>query len=66
MHKVLLIGLGYHARRIHVPILKELSSTAQLVAVVDVEQERELITKYVSDHNLSPELCFLSIKRLGP
>lgn len=60
MHKVLLIGLGYHARRIHVPILKELSSTAQLVAVVDVELERELITKYLGDHGLSPELCFLS------
>lgn len=37
-----------------------MSSTAQLVAVVDVEQERELIAKYVYDHGLSPELYFLS------
>lgn len=60
MHKVLLIGLGYHARRIHVPILKELATTAQLVVVVDIEQERDLITKYVKDQGLNPELYFLS------
>jgi len=60
MHKVLLIGLGYHARRIHVPILKELAETVQLTAVLDIEQEKELITKYVSDQNLKPDLYFLS------
>lgn len=60
MHKVLLIGLGYHARRIHVPILKELTTTAELTAVVDIEQERDLITKYVADQGLSPQMFFLS------
>ncbi len=60
MHRVLLIGLGYHARRIHVPILKELKSVADLVAVVDIEQERELITTYLQIQGLSPEKYFLS------
>lgn len=60
MHKVLLIGLGYHARRIHVPILKELVPNVELTCVVDIEEEKNLITKYLADQELHPEICFLN------
>jgi predicted dehydrogenase len=52
MHKVLLIGLGYHARRIHVPVINAMPNV-ELVCVVDVLKEKQLISKYLNDQNIS-------------
>lgn len=61
-HNVLLLGLGYHARRIHVPVLKMMPDRASLLCVVDLEQERTVVTKYLEDQNLNPETVFLDPK----
>lgn len=42
------------------PILKELAPDVELSCVVDIVQEKNLITKYLEDQGLHPETCFLS------
>ena len=46
---ILLIGLGYHARRIYYPLLEELHGCYNLRAVVDVKDNQETIEKYLGN-----------------
>ena len=59
VHKVLLIGLGYHARRIHLPAIKEMGSSVVLSYVVDIIEEKNLIERYLKDQRIQPGTYFL-------
>jgi len=52
MKNILLIGCGYHARRIYVPHIIEQSNT-KLSAIVDLISQRDIIEKYLSDKSIS-------------
>jgi predicted dehydrogenase len=48
---IMLIGLGYHARRIYYPILQELQAKKKLnkIFIIDLQSQEEIITKYLKD-----------------
>jgi len=48
MRNILIIGCGYHARRIYVPHLME-QNKVKLSAIVDLASQRDIIEKYLSD-----------------
>lgn len=63
--KVILIGLGPHAKRIYYPLIEKLSSEMnfKLVMVVDLEEKRDDIEKYLHGKNIDAELFFISSEK---
>lgn len=58
--RLILIGLGPHARRIYYPLIEKHAKeqSIQLNLVVDVESQRENIERYLSSRLLQPERLF--------
>ncbi len=52
MINVLLIGCGYHARRIYVPHLAE-QKNARLSAIVDLASQKENIEGFLTDKTIT-------------
>jgi len=57
---VMVIGVGPHARRIYIPILKQLSQTmpVRLVAIVDLVSQAKSINQYLSEIDYSLETIY--------
>lgn len=62
--RLLLIGLGYHAKRIYFPLIKKFYSGLgfELIAVVDLKEKEEDIKNYLQDKKCHPELIFIDSK----
>jgi predicted dehydrogenase len=60
MKNILLIGLGYHARRIYYPILQELQKTGRIdwIFIEDLESQREVIERYLKERNAEKTSLF--------
>ena len=59
--KILLIGCGLHAKRVYLPILKELQNTYGeiLKAVVELKDAKESTTKKINEDFKNVEFCFV-------
>ena len=53
MENIILIGLGYHARRIYFPVLQEFQKKKIInkIFVVDLKNQKLIINKYLKDKN---------------
>lgn len=45
---ILIVGLGYHARRIYAPYIST-SKDVKIAAVLDVESQKNTIEKYITE-----------------
>ncbi len=63
--KIMLIGLGPHSKRIYYPLIEKYASKMnfELTIVVDLENKKEDILKYLQDKKLKPELIFIKPKQ---
>jgi Oxidoreductase family, NAD-binding Rossmann fold len=61
MKKILLIGAGYHSRRIYLPYFKKHAdrSQADIVAILDIESQKEVIKAYLEKQELEIPMYFL-------
>ena len=61
MINILLIGLGYHSRRIYYPILLELQAKNKIdkISIVDLEKERCTIKSYLKEKEAKNYKLFL-------
>ena len=59
--RILLVGVGPHARRTYIPHLRRLADhhNTALLAVVDLEASRETVHTYAAEHDVSAELHFV-------
>ena len=58
---ILLIGCGPHAKRVYLPILKEMQSqNVYLKAVVEINDKKDDVTKVISKNFENVELLFIS------
>lgn len=59
--KIILVGLGPHAKRIYYPLLEKFSNIMnfKLVLIVDLEEKREDIKKYLDSRKSNTELFFI-------
>lgn len=59
--KILLIGCGLHAKRVYLPILKELQNTygESLKAVVELKDAKESTTQKINEDFNNIEFCFV-------
>jgi predicted dehydrogenase len=60
MKNILLIGLGYHARRIYYPILQELQKEKKInkIVVIDLLSQKEIINNYLIEKSAQKTLLF--------
>jgi len=58
--RIILVGLGPHAKRIYINILKNLHINPKII--VDLECKKEITKKYIKDHNISCDLYFIQNK----
>jgi hypothetical protein len=61
INRILVIGLGNHAKRIHVPVIVSLGN-AKLVAIVELKSEQHLVEKYLNDIDCKPEIFYINNK----
>jgi predicted dehydrogenase len=61
MRNLMIIGVGFHARRIYVPKLMKLGNIlpVKLVVGVDIETEKKVIDSYISDSKYDIEMLYL-------
>lgn len=53
MNKILIIGLGRHARRIYIPAIKELKNNVTIAGFVDLKSNKESVESYLLEKKLS-------------
>ncbi|MDD3386705.1 MAG: Gfo/Idh/MocA family oxidoreductase, partial [Candidatus Pacebacteria bacterium] len=53
MHNLLLIGLGYHSRRIYFPILQDFQKQKKVnkIFIIDLKSQEKIIKDYLSEKN---------------
>lgn len=56
---ILLIGLGYHARRIYAPHFTRDNINANLAAILDLESQKEIIEKYLADKQIKSQTYYI-------
>jgi predicted dehydrogenase len=59
--RVVIIGLGHHAKRIYFPIIKdcERESNVALAGIIDVVSEEEKINRFLSENVTNVPTCFV-------
>ncbi len=60
MKNILLIGLGYHARRIYYPIIQELQEKERVnkIFIIDLLSEKNIIENYLHEKNSKKTFCY--------
>ncbi len=56
--RIILVGFGRHAKRIYQPIISSLPN-AQIVGVVDLQEEKEALQAYLSQHDINTATLFV-------
>ena len=57
---ILLIGVGYHARRIYVPFFFETNAPAHLCAGVDIQSQEAVVTEYLAKEKYLLPMVYLN------
>lgn len=56
--RVIIIGCGHHAKRIHVPIVSSLPNV-EIVGIVDLIDSRNLVEDYLTKNRISVSTLFV-------
>lgn len=59
MIRVLIIGLGQHAKRIYFPSLLQLGDRVEIAGIIDLHSETEPIERFLDTNNTKPATLFL-------
>lgn len=63
---IMLIGCGYHARRIHVPVVESIKKdlNAKISVIVDIKSQRKIIDNFLSEKGVTcDEVLYIDSKK---